>query len=132
MIKVTTFRNNKKKDWFSHKTGLVFVHGDIFKDGSGNSAAFKMELFATTGNGKKLQRASSNLWQNSWVCTWFLRFSSLCAIDFNTQCKYEEQIFNKASNQVFIIKVLSTLRYICVYMLQKFKVQHYYQHHQHH
>ena len=61
MIKVITFRNNKKKDWFSHKSGLVLVHGEILEDGSKNSATFKMELFATTGNGEKLQRASSNL-----------------------------------------------------------------------
>ena len=38
--------NNKKKDWFSHKTWLVFVHGDVFRDGSQNPASFKMELFA--------------------------------------------------------------------------------------
>ena len=29
------------------KKGLVFVHGDVFKDGSRNVATFKMELFAT-------------------------------------------------------------------------------------
>ena len=46
-------RNNKKKeDWFSHETGLVFVHGDVFRDGSRNSTTFKMELFATIGNGR--------------------------------------------------------------------------------
>ena len=28
------------------------MHGDVFKDGSRNSATFKMELFATIGNGK--------------------------------------------------------------------------------
>ena len=49
---MATFHNNKKKDWFSHKTGLVFVHGHIFKDRSENSTTFKMELFATTGNGR--------------------------------------------------------------------------------
>ena len=27
-------RNNKKrKDWFSHVTEIVLVHGDVFKDG---------------------------------------------------------------------------------------------------
>ena len=51
-IKVAAFRNNKKKDWFSHKTGLAFVHGNIFKDRSRNLATFKMELFATVGNGR--------------------------------------------------------------------------------
>ena len=25
--------NNKEKDWFSYKTGLIFMHGDVFKDG---------------------------------------------------------------------------------------------------
>ena len=59
-IKVATFRNNKKKDWFSHETGLVSVHGEIFKAGSRNCATFKMELLATIGNGRMLQRASSD------------------------------------------------------------------------
>ena len=49
---MTTYRNNKKKDWFSHEIGLVFVHGDVFEDGSRNSATIKMELFATIGNGR--------------------------------------------------------------------------------
>ena len=39
--KVATFLNNKKKDWFSCKTRLFFVHGNIFKDGSRNFATFK-------------------------------------------------------------------------------------------
>ena len=52
---MAAFRNNKKKDWFSHKTGLVFVHGEVFKDGSRNSAIFKMELFPTVGNGTNEQ-----------------------------------------------------------------------------
>ena len=47
---MATFQNNKKKDWFSHETGLVFVHGEVFKDGSRNLAIFKMELFATISN----------------------------------------------------------------------------------
>ena len=58
---MVTFRNNKKKDWFSHETGIFFVHGEVFKDGSWNYAAFKMELFATSGYGRKLQRASSDV-----------------------------------------------------------------------
>ena len=33
----------EKKDWFSHKTILVFLHGDVFKNGSRNSVTFKME-----------------------------------------------------------------------------------------
>ena len=50
MIKVATFRNNKKKYWFPHETKLVFVHGIVLKDRSRNSATFKMELFARIGN----------------------------------------------------------------------------------
>ena len=57
-----------KKDWFSYKTGVVFMHGEIFKGKSGNSATFKMELFAIIGNGEKLQRASFNMRQGSWIC----------------------------------------------------------------
>ena len=49
---MATFRNNKEKDWFSHETGLVFMHGNIFKDGSRNSLTFKMELSAAFGNGR--------------------------------------------------------------------------------
>ena len=52
MIKVATFQNNKKKDWFSQKARLIFMHGNIFKDPSRNSATFKMKLFATIGNGR--------------------------------------------------------------------------------
>ena len=50
MIKATTFRINKKKDWFSHETGLVSVHGEVFKGRSRNSTTFKMELFPTISN----------------------------------------------------------------------------------
>ena len=42
-----TFRNNKKKDWFSQETGVVFVYGEVCKGASKNSATFKMELSAT-------------------------------------------------------------------------------------
>ena len=35
-----------------HKTGLVIVHGKVFKDGSNSFAIFKMEPFATIGNGR--------------------------------------------------------------------------------
>ena len=48
---MATFQNNKKKDWNSLKTGLVFVHGKVFKDESRNSPIFKMEPFAIIGNG---------------------------------------------------------------------------------
>ena len=40
------------KIWFSHETGLVFVHGDVLKDGSKNFVTFKMQLFSTIGNGR--------------------------------------------------------------------------------
>ena len=43
---------NNEKDWFSHETGLVFVHGDVFRDGSRNSATFEMGFSATIGNGR--------------------------------------------------------------------------------
>ena len=46
---MATFQNNKK-DWFSHETGLVFMHGKVFKDGSRNFAIFKMNLFAKISN----------------------------------------------------------------------------------
>ena len=41
------FSHEQEKDWFSHETRLVFVHGDVFRDGSKNSASFEIELFAT-------------------------------------------------------------------------------------
>ena len=47
---MATFRINKKKDWFPHKTELVFGHGNVCKDTSTNSATFKMELFARIAN----------------------------------------------------------------------------------
>ena len=49
---MATFQTNKKKDWFSHETEPVFVHGDVFKGVSRNSATLKIELFATIGNGR--------------------------------------------------------------------------------
>ena len=55
-MKVATFRNNKKKDWFPHKTELVFVHGHICKGRSRNSATFKMEDFARIGNDRVYNR----------------------------------------------------------------------------
>ena len=36
------------------------MHDEVFKGGSRNFVTFKMELFATIGNNRKLQRASSN------------------------------------------------------------------------
>ena len=64
---MTTFRNNEKKVCFSYKTGVVFVHGEVFKGEFRSSAMFKMELFAIIGNGSKLQRASSNMRHGSWI-----------------------------------------------------------------
>ena len=43
-----------------HETELVFVYGKVFKGGSRNCATFMMELFATIGNSRMLQRASSD------------------------------------------------------------------------
>ena len=49
---MATFQNNKKKDWFSQETLLVFVHGNIFRDRSQNSASFKMKSSLQLSNGK--------------------------------------------------------------------------------
>ena len=57
---MATFQNNKKKDWFSSKTRLDFVYGKVCKGTFKNSTTFKMELFATISNDRKLQRASSD------------------------------------------------------------------------
>ena len=91
LIKVATFWNNNKKDWFSQETGLVFVHGEVFKEGSRISATFKIKLFTAIRNSRKLQMASSDMQQGSWICPWFLCFSSFYAKNVNTQYKYEEQ-----------------------------------------
>ena len=56
---MATFLNNKKKDWLSNKSGLVFVYGDVFTDGSRISATVKMEVFATVGNVGGLQPMDS-------------------------------------------------------------------------
>ena len=90
LIKVTTCRNNKKKGWFSHRTGLVFVHDKVFKVGSKNSATFKMELFATIGKVKSC-KGLHLICDNSWICPWFLCFIIVCD-QFNTQYKYGEQV----------------------------------------
>ena len=58
---MAAFQNNKK-DWFSYEAGLGSVH-DVFKDGSRNSATFKMELFATIGNGR-----AYNQWAVVFAC----------------------------------------------------------------
>ena len=57
---VATFQSNKKKDWFLLESGLVFVYGEVCKGTSRNCVVFKMELFATIINGKKLRRTSSD------------------------------------------------------------------------
>ena len=70
--KGATFRKNKKKDWFSHQTGLVFMHGGVFKGGSRNSAKFQMELFGAIGNDRAY---------NQWavLCACFCDNSSIFA-----------------------------------------------------
>ena len=60
---MATFQNNKEKYWFSDKTRLVFVLGNNFKEGFRNSAIFKLELFATVGNGR-----AYNQWTVVFVC----------------------------------------------------------------
>ena len=47
---MVTFWSNNKKDWNSLKIRLVFLHSEVFKGESRNSAIFKMELFAAIGN----------------------------------------------------------------------------------
>ena len=61
--KVATFRNNKKKYWFSHEARLGSVRGSVFKDRSWNSATFKIELCATIGNG-----TAYNQWTVVFAC----------------------------------------------------------------
>ena len=53
----------QKKYCFSHETGLVLVHSNVFKDWSRNPATFKMELFAAIANGK-----AYNQWTVIFVC----------------------------------------------------------------
>ena len=48
---------------FSHKAGIVFVHDNIFKYRTKNSATFKMELVAKIGNGR-----AYNQWKVVFVC----------------------------------------------------------------
>ena len=68
LIKLTIFRNNKKKDWFPHEKRTSFRAWRSFQDESRTSATFKKELFATTVSCKKLQRTSSNMREGSWIC----------------------------------------------------------------
>ena len=60
---MATFQNNKKKNWFKDKTELAFVDGDVCKDGSRNSAVFKMELFARIGNDRVYDQ-----WTEVFIC----------------------------------------------------------------
>ena len=48
---------------FTQNSGLVFVYGGVFKDGSWNSATFKMEFFATISNGR-----AYNQWTLVFAC----------------------------------------------------------------
>ena len=54
--KVGNISKQLKKRLVSHESGLVFMHGEFFKGGSSKSVTFKMELFATIGNDRNLQR----------------------------------------------------------------------------
>ena len=54
---------NKKKYWFSHEARLGSMHGNVFKDVSRNSVTFKMEPFATIGNGR-----AYNQWAVAFAC----------------------------------------------------------------
>ena len=78
---MATFRNNKEKDWFSQETGLVFVHGDVFKDGSRNSATFKMELSVTIGNGRVY-----NQWTVVFACSCGNSTIFTCKIKIGWKC----------------------------------------------
>ena len=40
-----------KKDWFSHETGVVFVHDEVCKGSTKNFATFRMELSVTASKG---------------------------------------------------------------------------------
>ena len=80
-IKVAIIQNNKKKRLVFTQNRLIFVYGKVFKDRSRNSATVK--VFTTTGNGRKLQRASSDIRQSSRIDTSFKGFSSLYAISFS-------------------------------------------------
>ena len=60
---MATLRNNKEKYWFSHEARLGSVRDSVFNDGSWNSATFKMELFATIGNG-----TAYNQWTVVFAC----------------------------------------------------------------
>ena len=57
-----------KKDWSSRETRLIFMHVEVFKDRSRNSAIFKMEFFAAISKGRKLQGAPSDMPQGFWMC----------------------------------------------------------------
>ena len=68
------------KDWFSHEIGLDFIHGDVFKDRSRNSATFKMELFEAIGNGRVY-----NQWTfvSAYCCSNLTIFSGKIKLDEN-------------------------------------------------
>ena len=67
-----TFWDSTKNNWFSHKTRLVFEHGNVFKERSQNSATFKIELFVIIGNGRVYNQwtvVSACCWGNSTIFT---------------------------------------------------------------
>ena len=63
LIKVATFWNNKKKILVFTQSQTSSMHGNILKDRFRNSATFKMELFATFGNGR-----AYNQWTVVFAC----------------------------------------------------------------
>ena len=104
------FRNNRKKDWFSHETGLVFVYGEVFKGRSRNSATFKMELFAKIGNDRKLQRASSEgLTTNCLTTNCLLKFTQHLSCQTHLDARFYKTIVYTVFKDYMII---STYQYI--------------------
>ena len=66
---------------------VFFVHDKVFKDGSRNSATFKMELFATTGSGGKLQRALSDVFRTN---GYYLHVAAVTQQSFQAKIKLDE------------------------------------------
>ena len=96
---MATFQNNKKKDWFSHKTGIVFVYGEVCKGASRNSATIKMELFARIGNGRNLQRASFN----GLTTNCLLKFAEHLSCQTPQDARFHKKIVYKVCKYYMII-----------------------------
>ena len=63
------------------------MHGKVFKDRSRNSATFKMELFVTIGYGRKLHRASSDVFTTNGN---YLHVAAVTRPCFQVKLKSEE------------------------------------------